>query len=177
MKEDYLRREIASLEGKVVHVGSPNDEDYSFYNLSKVRLIVIDPKISKNASTENNSVVFEKKRFEDAKIEENSIDYIVGSFILCSLKNPEKFFHQARKILSESGKMIFLEHSISNKLYVRFLQEIFTMAHKLIGIKCKPNNDPNKLIIQQDFKILSSKSFLKSFEPYVFIKCKPNYSR
>ena len=49
-------------------------------------------------------------------IESNSVDAVVHTFILCSIKNSDMVLSEIYRVLKPSGVCVFVEHSIDNKV-------------------------------------------------------------
>ena len=58
---------------------------------------------------------------ENLQFEDNTFDTVFSSFVFCTVPNPIKGLKQARRVLKEDGKAVFLEHMKSSK----FINNIF----------------------------------------------------
>ena len=59
-------------------------------------------------------------------VKSNSMDLVVHTFILCSVDDAKQVLSEICRVLKPGGVCVFVEHSLSNSLLLRFF-------HKFIG--------------------------------------------
>lgn len=69
--------------------------------------------------------------------ESNSIDAVVCTLVLCTVKDPQKILYEAYRVLKPQGKLLFIEHvaAVNNETRLR-LQRFFEPIWKIIGRGC-----------------------------------------
>ncbi len=133
------REEILSnLSGKVLEVGVGTGRNLKYYPAG-CSVIGIDnsagmlEKARKKASSMKNITLYLMDA-EHLDFPDNSFDYVVTTFVLCSIPDPVKALEEMRRILKPSGKLIALEHMrSSNPLIARIEDLINPIVFFFIG--------------------------------------------
>lgn len=80
------------------------------------KVIAIEPKRSFNELLKRRAkrygieVEIHNYGAENMNIKSESVEMVIGSLVLCTVKTPVKVLFEIRRILKEDGKFIFLEH-------------------------------------------------------------------
>ena len=82
------------------------------------------------------------------KIESNSMDLVVHTFILCSVDNPALVLSEIYRVLKPNGVCIFVEHSLDSKNFLRNLAQILIAPIWYYLLDCKFK--PMKNILQKE---------------------------
>ena len=61
---------------------------------------------------------------QDMDFKENSFDYIVTTFVLCSIPDPVKALKEMQRVIKKEGKIIMVEHVRSKNPLLAFWQDI-----------------------------------------------------
>ena len=77
---------------------------------------------------------------EELPFEDASFDTVVGTYILCTIPDPDKAISEVARVLSPSGRYLFLEHvhAGDGTLLGRF-QDIVELPHRYLAAGCHPN--------------------------------------
>lgn len=80
---------------------------------------------------------------ESAGIEKESIDYVVSTTVLCSVKNLEQTLAQIRGVLKPGGTFLFLEHVVDrHNKFRRFVQKVMPYTPwRYFSDGCDPGRD------------------------------------
>ncbi len=148
---------IKNLQGNILEVGVGTGKNLPYYNpKAKITAIDISPrmldKAKKRAGKIKRKVEFHLMDAQGLKFKENSFDYIVGTFILCSIPDPVKALEEMRRVLKKDGQIIFIEHVLSENKLIAALEHIHNPVTKtLFGFNV--NRDTKENIIKAGLKI------------------------
>jgi len=77
---------------------------------------------------------------------------------LCSIPEPDRALREVRRVLKESGRLIFVEHGHSPDPRVAKAQDLLTPFWKRIGGGCHLNREIAELITAAGFQIIELKT-------------------
>ena len=78
-----------------------------------------------------------------------SVDAVVGTLVLCSVRDAVKVLAEIRRVLKPGGSFVYIEHVASARLVGRCLQHLLRPACGLIG--CHPLRPTGQLIANAGF--------------------------
>nr|WP_255680712.1 class I SAM-dependent methyltransferase [Methanosarcina sp. DH2] len=61
---------------------------------------------------------------EHLEFPNNSFDYVVTTFVLCTIPDPAKALKEMRRVLKPSGKLVALEHIRSSNPFIVKFEEL-----------------------------------------------------
>lgn len=170
-----IRKElIGDLEGTILEVGSGTGTNFEHYN-SKAKVIAVEPssfmlekslaKLPENKQITTYNMGIGDKQL-DSIIENNSLDYIICTLVLCTIPDQKLALEQFKKWLKPTGKLIVLEHIHAQKKPRRLLYNIVNPFWKVIGDGCNLNRDTDLAIKKAGFKVESEHYFKRSIDFY-----------
>jgi demethylmenaquinone methyltransferase/2-methoxy-6-polyprenyl-1,4-benzoquinol methylase len=124
----WRRAVLSDLHGSVLEVGTGTGKNLEYYPKDcKVTAIDISPKMLEHAKKrmagmDNISLLVmdaEKLAFAD-----NSFDYVITTFVLCSIPNPVAALREMRRVCKPDGLVINLEHMRSSNRMLTFLENV-----------------------------------------------------
>ena len=124
----WRRAVLSDLSGNVLEVGVGTGKNLEYYSKGcKVTAIDISPKMLEHAKKraqgmDNISLMVmdaEKLTFAD-----NSFDYVITTFVLCSIPDPVVALREMRRVCKPDGLVINLEHMRSSNRILTFLENI-----------------------------------------------------
>ncbi len=170
-----IRKElIAELEGNILEVGSGTGTNFEHYN-SKAKVIAVEPSSfmlekSKVKLPNNSQITIYNMGVDDEKldsiIDDNSIDYVICTLVLCTIPDQNAAFDKFKKWLKPSGKLIILEHIHAQNKPRRLLYNLVNPFWKIIGDGCNLNRDTDDSIKKAGFIVESEKYFKNSIDFY-----------
>ncbi len=151
---------IPLAKGNVLEIGIGSGLNLSFYNEDNINhLLAIDPSEDlwrKNKFDLQNlpyDFEFLKAFAEDIPLDSNSIDSVVLTYTLCTIKETHKALEEIRRVLKDNGKLIFCEHGKAPDKVVQKWQNRINPIWKRIGGGCNLNRDIPALIEGNGFKL------------------------
>ncbi len=168
--KNYRKRILSEVQGKVLEIGVGTGKNLPYYNFNKIEYTGID--FSEKMLAKAN------KRFPKAKLlemdaqelqfKDNSFDYIITTFVLCSIPDPVKALKEMRRVLKKEGKIIMLEHVRSKNKIVALWQDIHNpFTRFLFGFNINRDTKENihkaGLVVKED-QSLAFGDVLRLFE-------------
>lgn len=128
----WRKKSLSGLSGKVLEVGVGTGRNLKYYPAG-CRVIGIDKsagmlqKAWEKAEGMKNITLYPMDA-EHLEFPDNSFDYVVATFVLCTIPDPVKALREMRRVLKPSGELIALEHVHSDYLFIDFLEHLINPA-------------------------------------------------
>lgn len=139
---------LSSLKGRVLEVGVGTGRNLEYYS-TNVQVIGIDnskgmlDKALKKAKGRKSITLFLMDA-ENMEFPDKTFDYVVTTFVLCSIPDPVKALEEMRRVLKPSGELVAIEHMRSkNPLIARLEDLINPIMFFLIGDELTRNTVEN----------------------------------
>ncbi len=120
---------IGDIKGRILEVGIGTGKNLSYYNKdAKVIGIDISPKMLEKAKMRQKG--FEKNitliqmDAQDMQFEDNSFDYVVCTFVFCSVPDPIKVLKEMKRVCKKNGRILMIEHMLSEHKIIAFFEHI-----------------------------------------------------
>lgn len=168
---------VPQAEGRVLEIGIGSGLNLSFYDPTKVSVIVgVDPsaamqKLAQQRAAEI-SIPVEMIALELGQIQatDASFDSIVCTFTLCTIPDAGAALQEMRRVLKPGGKLLFSEHGLAPDLPVVRWQHRLTPLWKPFSGGCHLNRDIPALIRAGGFSIGQlDNSYLKGPRPMTWV--------
>ena len=140
------KRELFShLSGSVLEIGPgtgvnvkyfPKDIHWTALEYNEYMF----PYLEKEAERHSISHTLTQGSCEEIPLADNSVDYVVGTLVLCSVPHPELVMQEVRRVLKPGGRYIFVEHvAAPDSPVIRFVQRIIRPLWACCADGCNPN--------------------------------------
>ena len=155
---------IPHARGKVLEVGVGSGLNLPFYSPEVQHVYGVDPSVelqrmARARLTGSLQVQFFQQSAEDTlPLADASVDTVVVTWALCSIPNPSKALQQMKRVLTRSGRLIFVEHGRAPDPKVAAWQDRLTPAWKHLGGGCHLNRKVDELITAAGFQIAELKT-------------------
>ena len=161
-REKMLRK----LQGNVLDVGSGTGVNFTHFN-NEVKVFAVEPskpmldKSVKKIKGKNIELLNLDINDEELHtiIKENSLDAIVSTLVLCTIKNPDLALDNFKKWLKPDGKLIIIEHIHSDKKRKAFIETMLNPIWKVIAEGCNITRHTDELIKSKGFEPLEEHYF------------------
>src|SRR5579863_2202262 len=134
---------LPHARGDVLEVGIGSGLNLPFYSSAVQRVYGVDPSLElqrmalKRATTTRTKVEFLPQSGDDAlPLGDGTIDMVVMTWTLCSIPDTSKALRQVKRVLRESGRIVFIEHGRSPDRGTAAWQDRMTPIWKRIGGGC-----------------------------------------
>ncbi len=176
--EHYRSNTVSHVSGTGLEIGFGAGNNIPFYkNIDK--LYALDPNEGqyKLAQKKIFSATFTIKHIlasaEHIPLPDNSLDFVVSTWTLCSIPNPEQAMKEVFRVLRSGGIFSCVEHGLSPCTHIAKIQNILTPISKRCAGGCNLNRDIKTLITNAGFAIRESNTFTEHLKPlaimYTFV--------
>lgn len=157
-----------NLRGKVVEIGAGTGVNLRFFP-KEIEWVGIEPNEAMHPYLENEaerqgiSIELRKGNAEQMDMENESVDFVVSTIVLCSVKNVKKTLQEIKRILKPGGKFIFLEHQADESwTFRRVVQTIVPYTPwRYFSDGCTPSRQLGKAIENAGFEKVVYKKYMQ----------------
>jgi ubiquinone/menaquinone biosynthesis C-methylase UbiE len=167
---------IPLAAGNVLEIGVGSGLNLPYYDSSRVtNLTAIDPEIriwnqnKIDRKTLGFAFEFIETGAEAIPLDTNSVDCIVTTYTLCSIKDTDLAFEELRRVLKPGGRLIFNEHGKAPDASVHKWQNRLNPIWGRFSGGCSLNKDIPRLIQSAGFEFQSLDSmYIPGWRPAAF---------
>lgn len=134
----WRKKALSDLSGKVLEVGIGTGINLKYYS-PRSSVIGIDcsekmlEKARKKASGMKNVTLFQMDA-EHLEFPDRNFDYVVATFVLCSVPDYVRALQEIRRVLKLSGELIAIEYVRSNNHLISWFEDLISpITCSLIG--------------------------------------------
>lgn len=174
--DSYRRTVINSAHGLVLEVGVGSGLNLSLYGPAVGRVVGLDPspellRIARRRAAEAFvPVSLVRASAEDIPFADAAFDVIVTTWTLCSIPNPIVALFEMRRVLKPGGRLVFVEHGLSQEIRIARWQHRLTPYWKRIAGGCHLDREMNSLIRAAGFRIDTVETgYMKGPKPWTFM--------
>lgn len=155
----YRAEIVPAARRDVLEIGVGSGLNLPFYSSSVKRLYALDPSkellemTRKKVGAAKFPVEFLACSSEAIPLEDNSIDTVVMTWTLCSVRDPAKALREMKRVLKPGGALLFAEHGFSCEARIQGWQRHLTPAWRTIAGGCHLDRQIDKLILASGFDI------------------------
>ncbi|UII79498.1 class I SAM-dependent methyltransferase [Flagellimonas sp. CMM7] len=166
------RKLFKSHPKTVVEIG-PGAGANMRYLKKGTKLIAIEPNIHMHTNLKKSAkkygINLEIKAIvgEAVDLPDNSIDFVVCTLVMCTVKNPSQCVEQIKRILKPSGVFIFIEHvKAKENTFVSFIQNLTFKPWFWFFEGCNTKRDTKSLLESAGFSSLVLEEY-NSYSPFI----------
>lgn len=170
-----LRRELLEgLSGSVVEVGFGSGTNVEFIPSSVTSYLGIEPSVA--------AIELGKRRKlpprvipivsvgEALAIRSNSIDFVLFSFVLCSVDDPFKVVKESLRILKPGGELRFIEHGKSSGKAMARVQKALDPLEMAVAGNCRLSRVPDEFFNPAEWtQKVATENYLGSRSPWSYV--------
>jgi SAM-dependent methyltransferase len=91
---------------------------------------------------------------------DHSVDAVVSSLVLCSVRDPAETLREVRRVLRPGGRFVFVEHvAAAHGTALRFAQRAVRPVWRALSDGCHPDRDTGQLIEAAGFADVDLRRF------------------
>lgn len=169
------RKSILSkiIENEILEVGFGTGINIKFYPENVKKIIGVDAnegmlkQYQKKSLHNNVEVKLMHQNGESLPFSDNSINAVVSTYTLCSIKNINSALKEIFRVLKPEGKYYFLEHGLADNPKTQKWQHRLNPIQKIWADGCNLNRDMKSLINNTGFKISELKNYYMERDPKI----------
>ncbi len=152
-------RVVEQAAGHVIEIGSGTGANFLSYTDAITSLTTIDPNPGMNRRARRRIKYLEfpvdarDVRCEAMPMKDASFDCAVMTFTLCSLPDPATSLREVRRVLKPGGRLLFLEHGLSDHANLGRWQRRLTPLQNRLCDGCSLDKPIATLITEAGFTI------------------------
>jgi ubiquinone/menaquinone biosynthesis C-methylase UbiE len=144
---DRKRSLFSNLQGTVLEIGPGTGPNLPYYP-KDIRWIGIEPNpymhpyLRKEAERLGLNIDIRNGTAEWIDAEDNSIDAVVSTLVLCSVQNIAYTLQAVLRVLKPGGRFLFIEHvAASHGTFLRQVQSTISPVWKVLSDGCQPDRE------------------------------------
>jgi demethylmenaquinone methyltransferase/2-methoxy-6-polyprenyl-1,4-benzoquinol methylase len=124
----WRKEALSNLSGRVLEIGVGTGRNLKYYPLDcfvtgiDSSTGMLDRAWEKAADMNNITLLLMDA--EDLKFPDKSFDYVISTFVLCTVPDPVKALREMRRVLKPGGELIALEHVHSSYPFLAWLENL-----------------------------------------------------
>ncbi|MBV9385880.1 MAG: class I SAM-dependent methyltransferase [Chroococcidiopsidaceae cyanobacterium CP_BM_ER_R8_30] len=156
---------FSNLHGNVLEIGPGSGPNLSYYP-HDIHWIGIEPNpfihpyLQKEAERLGLSIDLRTGTAERLEAEDNSIDTIVSTLVLCSVPDLPRTLQEILRVLKPGGRFLFLEHVAAPQgTWLRKIQSGIRPIWQVIGDGCHPDRETGSALETAGFETVDYQQF------------------
>jgi len=179
-ENEHRRRALEGLTGRVVELGAGDGANFALYPTTVSDVIAIEPEPRFREQAEEAAreapvpVTVRPGTAEELPLEDESVDAVVASLVLCTVPDPERALAEARRVIRPGGELRFYEHVHAEDQPLRAVLELAdrTRLWPTLGGGCHPTRNTLRAIESAGFDVERCERF--PFSPSIVIPKLPH---
>jgi ubiquinone/menaquinone biosynthesis C-methylase UbiE len=156
---ELKRSLLGHLQGRVLEIGPGAGANFSYYP-TNIDWIGVEPNLFMHSYIQQEAerqgimhTALYGERAEILPVEDNSIDTVVSTYVLCSVTDVNATLKEIQRVLKPGGTFIFIEHvAATDGTCTRTVQERITPIWKTVFDHCHPNRETWMRLDQAGFE-------------------------
>ena len=154
------RRELlAGLTGDIVELGAGTGANLRHLPASVEHVIAVEPdpamaeRLRARAASLGRDVEVVEAPAEDLPFPDHSVDVLVTTLVLCTVRDPDAVVAEMRRVLRDDGQLIVLEHVVDPVAARARLQRRLTPAWRVVSRGCHLDRDTRATLARGGFDV------------------------
>jgi ubiquinone/menaquinone biosynthesis C-methylase UbiE len=158
-----MRRELlASATGRTLELGAGTGSNLAYYTDAVTELVLAEPepnmakqlrdRLQQTGSLATRASVISAPA-EGLPFDDASFDTVVATLVLCTVGDPDHAVAEARRVLVEGGRLLFLEHVRAHSRRLAWWQDRLEGPWGFFAGGCHPNRPTDQLLAGAGFWI------------------------
>lgn len=154
---EHRRELLAEVGGRVLEIGAGHGANFRHYPPAVRQVVAIEPEpqlrqmAGRAAAGASVPIEVEEGRAEDLPLPDNSVDVVVASQVLCSVRDLPRALAEAGRVLRPGGRLHFYEHVRSRRPGFAWTQRALDLVWPLQGAGCHLGRDIERAIREAGF--------------------------
>ena len=153
---------LADARGRVLEIGAGTGANLEHYTDAVTELVMAEPdlnmarrlreRLARDGTAAGHPSVIEAPA-EELPFDVGSFDAVVATLVLCTVQDPGQALAEARRVLVEGGRFLYLEHVRSARPGLARWQDWLERPWGLVSGGCHPNRATDQLLAGAGFWI------------------------
>lgn len=163
--EPYKRRLLTPLRGDVLEIGPGGGVNFTYFS-TDIRWVGIEPNpymspyLQERAAEQERTVELRAGYSEALPVESESMDAVVSTLVLCSVKDIQRSLAEIRRVLKPGGRYVFIEHVAAPATSgLRWRQNVIQPLWGFFADGCHPNRELWQQLADAGFSHLEIEHF------------------
>lgn len=176
--EQLKRSLLGNLRGKVLEIGPGAGGNFRYYP-TDIHWIGVEPNAFMHPYLHQEAARFGLRQIEIhgemAEVlpaEDNRIDTVVSTHVLCSVADLDKTLQEVKRVLKPGGTFVFIEHvAAACGTWTRGIQDAIKPVWKTLLDNCHPNRETWKALEDANFTAVNYQKCQLTFpivSPHIF---------
>ena len=147
MVGERKRALLGNLRGNILEIGPGTGPNLVYYS-PDIHWVGIEPNpamrpyVEREAKRLGLSAELRDGRAERLDAADSSMDAVVGTLVLCSVRNPQSALQEVMRVLKPGGRFVFIEHVAAPRgTGLRRVQSLIRPLWQLGGDGCHPDRE------------------------------------
>jgi ubiquinone/menaquinone biosynthesis C-methylase UbiE len=159
---DMRRELLGSAAGRVLEIGAGTGHNLEHYPDAVTELVMAEPdpsmarilreRLEREGTAAGDPSVIEAPA-EEIPFDDGSFDVVVATLVLCTVEDPGRSLAEARRVLVEGGRFLYLEHVRSARPGLARWQDWLERPWGWFAGGCHPNRATDQLLAGAGFWI------------------------
>jgi SAM-dependent methyltransferase len=168
-------KHIGSLTGTLVEIGAGNGVNFRYYPPG-VRVVAYEPnpfmhdRLYASAKAHGLDVELRATSAETLDFEDDSVDAVVCTLVLCTVPDPVRTVSEVRRVLKPGGHFFFIEHVGAERgTLLRRMQDLLHGPWRYVFEGCHTNRETGALLEEAGFSGLEIERFTSKKMPSLVV--------
>lgn len=156
---EYREHLLQSARGRVLEIGCGTGANLPYYRNGVSELVITEPsqpmihQLERKLSPYHLPVRVLRAQAEQLPLEPESIDTVVSTLVLCTVKDVQAALAEVRRVLRPQGRLLFLEHVRSDDPTLATWQDRLRRPWSWFGCGCQCNRPTAETIQAAGFAL------------------------
>ena len=136
---------LRAVSGRVLEIGGGTGANLPFYGPAVEELVITEPeepmarRLERKLSSYSLPARVVSAPAEQLPFESGTFDFAVSTLVLCTVADPERALSEIHRLLRPGGRLVFLEHVLSDEPRLARWQNRLEGLQVRVGHGCHPN--------------------------------------
>jgi ubiquinone/menaquinone biosynthesis C-methylase UbiE len=162
---------LAQVSGEVLEIGFGTGLNLAHYPKTVHSVTAVDPNAAM-AALARQRIAESGIRVdpfvqsgEDLPFADGTFDYVVSTWTLCSIPDPDRAVSEVYRVLKPRGRFVFLEHGKSDQPRIQRWQRMLNPIQRRLSDGCRLDLDVLAVVGRRSFADVQSERFLLEWMP------------
>lgn len=163
---NYKRRLFSPVTGTVLEIGAGAGANLRYLPAAGLTWIGVDPNpfmqphFTREAERLGLKIELRSGAAEELPAADESVDAVIGTLVLCSVRDQRRALAEILRVLKPGGKFLFIEHVAAPPgARLRKLQTLVKPVWRRLGDGCHPDRETRAMLEQAGFAALEIEEF------------------